>query len=160
MSCLRRKPMPRREHMRPRLPKQKADMRITPRPHVIGSPGSEFETLPHCSNYGHNIPKDGEVETRVQRLSQGGWGPPGRKVGWGGDRMHNAPCALGRARAFCPPSAPGRLASKGSTRVHSGATRAPPCARAVHGAPSDLASKVHRAPCTVHRAPSALGQIL
>jgi hypothetical protein len=63
-------------------------MRITPRSHVIGSPRSEFQTqtLPHRPNDGNNMPKDvGEVETQVQCLSHGGWLPPGRKVGWGGE---------------------------------------------------------------------------
>jgi hypothetical protein len=47
-------------------------MQITGRPHIIGNPGSEFETLCHRSNEGHNMPKDvGEVETQVLQLSQG-----------------------------------------------------------------------------------------
>jgi hypothetical protein len=72
MRCPRRKRRPRREHMRLRLPTQEADMRITPRPHVIQTPGGEFETLRHRSIEGNNMPKDvGEVETQVQRLGQG-----------------------------------------------------------------------------------------
>jgi hypothetical protein len=58
--------------------------------HVCPNSLSELEALRHKSDAGNNMPKDvGEVETPAQALWQGGWLPPGRKVGWGGElRWH------------------------------------------------------------------------